>query len=314
MAFRPDPAAVHQPVAVSRRPALDRPARRGAHGVGSVAAHPLAALVVGPAAGLRTDPPRGQRGGPGPFLLGLAVGWFVGALVVLVVGTPALEVPLDGAVWALGRRGFVINSLEVLRPAGHGPLELAATDSSGQRAVVELYGPNQRSGGALRQIRRWLVLQGQGSRSAGHLLAPGRGTPCPDDDRRRRPRPGQHPDACRSPTRTGWTVFAHTEARGISIDNTSDEGLATPIWRSLATLQRNQISHGDMRLDEITIDGDTALFGGFGNPNTVPPRSNSNPTSRLCWSPPPRASAPPMRYLPPSTPSAPTPCWPPPGG
>ena len=35
---------------------------------------------------------------PARSLLGLAVGWFVGALVVLVVGTPALEVPLDGAV------------------------------------------------------------------------------------------------------------------------------------------------------------------------------------------------------------------------
>ena len=35
---------------------------------------------------------------PARSLLGLAVGWFVGALVVLVVGTPALEVPLDGAI------------------------------------------------------------------------------------------------------------------------------------------------------------------------------------------------------------------------
>ena len=33
---------------------------------------------------------------PARSLLGLAVGWFVGALVVLVSGTPALEVPLDG--------------------------------------------------------------------------------------------------------------------------------------------------------------------------------------------------------------------------
>ncbi len=39
---------------------------------------------------------------PARSLLGLAVGWFVGALVVLVVGTPALEVPLDGAVRAHG--------------------------------------------------------------------------------------------------------------------------------------------------------------------------------------------------------------------
>ncbi len=48
---------------------------------------------------------------PARSLLGLAVGWFVGALVVLVVGTPALEVPLDGAVRALARRGFVASAL-----------------------------------------------------------------------------------------------------------------------------------------------------------------------------------------------------------
>ena len=65
---------------------------------------------------------------PARTLLGLAVGWFVGALIVLVVGTPALEVPLDGAVRALSRRGFTIDALTVVRPAGHGPLELSAID------------------------------------------------------------------------------------------------------------------------------------------------------------------------------------------
>ena len=48
---------------------------------------------------------------PARALLGLAVGWFVGALVVLVVGTPALEVPLDGAARALARRGFAVAGL-----------------------------------------------------------------------------------------------------------------------------------------------------------------------------------------------------------
>src|SRR6185295_10386198 len=60
------------------------------------------------------------------WTLGLAVGWFVGALVVLVVGTPALEVPLDGAVRALARRGFLVSTLTVVRPAGSGPLVLSA--------------------------------------------------------------------------------------------------------------------------------------------------------------------------------------------
>ncbi|HXO84227.1 MAG TPA: hypothetical protein VN803_01755, partial [Gemmatimonadales bacterium] len=46
---------------------------------------------------------------PARSLLGLAVGWFVGALVVLVVGTPALEVPLDGAVRGLARRGVPVS-------------------------------------------------------------------------------------------------------------------------------------------------------------------------------------------------------------
>jgi glycosyltransferase 2 family protein len=55
---------------------------------------------------------------PARSLLGLAVGWFVGALVVLVVGTPALEVPLDGAVRALAKRGCVVWRLRVVRPAG----------------------------------------------------------------------------------------------------------------------------------------------------------------------------------------------------
>src|SRR6476469_4353721 len=92
---------------------------------------------------------------PARSLLGLAVGWFVGALVILVVGTPALEVPLDGAVRALGRRGFVVCGLTVVRPAGGGPLMLSAkSDDPESVAVVELYGPNQRSGGVLRQFWR----------------------------------------------------------------------------------------------------------------------------------------------------------------
>ena len=57
---------------------------------------------------------------PARSLLGLSVGWFVGALVVLVVGTPALEVPLDGAARAMARRGFGVSALRVVRPGRRG--------------------------------------------------------------------------------------------------------------------------------------------------------------------------------------------------
>ena len=96
---------------------------------------------------------------PARSLLGLAVGWFVGALVVLVVGTPGLEVPLDGAVRAMAKRGSVVTALTVLRPAGAGPLILQRHLRGPSTAVMEMYGPHQRSGGALRQIWRKVRLR-----------------------------------------------------------------------------------------------------------------------------------------------------------
>ncbi len=202
---------------------------------------------------------------PARSLLGLAVGWFVGALVVLVVGTPALEVPLDGAVRALARRGFVTDALRVVRPGGRGPLELTATDSSGRDAVVELYGPNQRSGGALRQFWRWVALRDKETaplqmslhRAVEHralmTIAVG--------------------DLGIANTATltlaglerGWTVFAHSPPRGTLLEHLSDEDSVAAVWNSLSALHGHQIAHGDLRATEISVDGDTGLFGGFGN-------------------------------------------------
>ena len=70
---------------------------------------------------------------PARSLLGLAVGWFVGALVVLVVGTPGLDVPLDGAIRAMARRGCVVSALTVVRPSGAGPLVLQRNLSRSSR-------------------------------------------------------------------------------------------------------------------------------------------------------------------------------------
>lgn len=84
---------------------------------------------------------------PARAMLGLSVGWLVGALIVWVVGTPALEVPLDAAVRVLARRGHTVNGFTVVRPAGPGPLTLAAAVTGPERELmIELYGKNQRSG------------------------------------------------------------------------------------------------------------------------------------------------------------------------
>jgi uncharacterized protein (TIRG00374 family) len=208
---------------------------------------------------------------PARSLLGLAVGWFVGALTVLVVGTPALEVPLDGAVRALVRRGFLVTGLTVVRPAGPGPLVLwAASESTGDdercRAIVELYGPNQRSGGIMSQVWRRVRLRNSETaplhasmrRAVEHrgLMAIAIGDLGVANST----------TVALAALDRGWTLYAHTQARGIPLDETSaDESLVAPVWHALGVLHRHQISHGDLRGKEITVEGTTVLFGGFGS-------------------------------------------------
>ena len=206
---------------------------------------------------------------PARSLVGLAVGWFVGALVVLVVGTPALEVPLDGAVRAMAKRGFVVSRLVVVRPAGSGPLVLSAAstdpDATAIQAAIELYGPHQRSGGALRQLWRKLrlrdaetaPLQASMSRAVEHraLMAIAIG------------------DVGVANTSTiafaaldrGWTLYAHRPVRGIPLDECTKTTPVARVWESLRTLHDYQISHGDLRSHEITVDNGAVLFGGFGS-------------------------------------------------
>jgi glycosyltransferase 2 family protein len=212
---------------------------------------------------------------PARTLLGLAVGWFVGALTVLVVGTPALEVPLDGAVRALTRRGFAVTGMTVVRPAGPGPLVLwaakeGADDDPDSRAILEMYGPNQRSGGIMSQIWRRARLRNSETaplhasmrRAVEHrgLMAIAIGDLGVANST----------TVALSALDRGWTLYAHTPTRGVALDETSaDESLVAPVWKALAILHGHQISHGDLRGKEITVDvGDgnaTAMFGGFGS-------------------------------------------------
>ncbi|HEY6576635.1 MAG TPA: lysylphosphatidylglycerol synthase domain-containing protein, partial [Mycobacterium sp.] len=203
---------------------------------------------------------------PARSLLGLAVGWFVGALTVLVVGTPALEVPLAGAVRALDRRRFVVSAMTVVRPAGPGALILSAeTDDTAAPIVIELYGPNQRSGGAIRQLWRKLSLRNDETaplqtsmrRAVEHraLMAIAIG------------------DVGVANTETlavatldrGWMLYAHTPAAGAELDESSGETPASRVWEALGVLHHHQMSHGDLRSREITVQDGKALLGGFGN-------------------------------------------------
>jgi glycosyltransferase 2 family protein len=198
---------------------------------------------------------------PARSLLGLAAGWFVGALVVLAVGTPALEVPLDGAVRALSRRGIAVTELTVVRPAGHGPLVLSAPPE----AIVEMYGPNQRSRSTIRQLWRKMRLQDDETaplqpsmrlavehRALIAMAANDIGVA------------NVSPIAVARLDR-GWTLYAHTAPRGASLADGAAAMPVTGVWESLQRLHAHQISHGELRARDITADDGTVLFGDFGS-------------------------------------------------
>lgn len=199
---------------------------------------------------------------PARTLLGLAVGWFVGALVVWVVGTPALEVPLDGAVRALARRGFVVSALAVIRAPSEGALVLAATGPD-STAVVELYGPNQRSGGALSQLWRKFRLR---SDETAPLHASMRRTiehralmAIAIDTLGR----SNISSVSVSALDRGWTLYARKPARGVPLS--AEAAPVTAVWEALRELHDNQISHGDLCCGEITVHYGQVQFGGFVN-------------------------------------------------
>ncbi|MFR9753882.1 flippase-like domain-containing protein [Nocardia sp. 004] len=202
---------------------------------------------------------------PARAMFGLAVGWLVGAVIVLVVGTPALEVPLDAAVRLLARRGHTVTGFTVMHPAGRGPLVLAAaTEGPERELVVEMFGKNQRSFGALRQLWRWLTfrssetaaIHGSMHRMVEHraLMAIAVGdlglASC-------------SPVAVAGLSR-GWVLLTNTRQRGAPITEQSVEALPG-VWQALSTLHQQQISHGDLRPADIRIDDGTTRFGGFGS-------------------------------------------------
>ncbi|WP_280468794.1 lysylphosphatidylglycerol synthase transmembrane domain-containing protein [Nocardia cyriacigeorgica] len=200
---------------------------------------------------------------PARAMFGLAVGWLVGAVIVLVVGTPALEVPLEAAVRVLAKRGFTVTAVTVVRPSGPGPLMLSAAVAGPERLLtVELYGKNQRSHGALRQVWRWLnfrssetaPLHGSMHRAVEHraLMAIAIGD---------LGMAAHAPVAVASLDR-GWMLYAHTVPRGQALAEL-DEQVLPGLWQSLDSLHRRQIAVGDLRPDEIRVEDGVARFGGF---------------------------------------------------
>ena len=282
LAFRPLRAAVDHPVGVPRRPPVDRDAGRRPDRVRPVAAGPLAAVVVDTALGVRADPPGGQRGVPARSLLGLSVGWFVGALVVRVVGTPALEVPLDGAVRALARRGFLVNALTVVRPAARDRWSCRPPTTPGRKWswTVRPQPAQRRCAAAVLAVAD---LARQRDRAAAGFDASRRRTPRPDGDRRRRPRVANTTTMAVAALDRGWTLYRPHPAERYPGREVPDEALVTACgdrWVCFTATRFRTATCGSRRSPSTRARRSSAASA---TPSTARPTNSCSPTSPNCW-------------------------------
>ena len=81
----------------------------------------------------------------------------------------------------------------------------------------------------------------------------------------------------------GWTLYAHTPARGTPIDDAAETTPVPAIWGSLRALHERQISHGDLRANKSPSTTARCCSAVSTTPSTAPPTHNSNPTSLNCW-------------------------------
>jgi uncharacterized membrane protein YbhN (UPF0104 family) len=201
---------------------------------------------------------------PAGSLLGLSVGWLVGAAVALVANTSALEVPVEEAVAAMAKRGFLATGLTVLRPAGRGPLIFSAvSDVSDSRAVIELYGPNHTGGGALRQVWRSVRLRADEApplQASLHRVVEHRALMAiavADAG------VANIETMAFTALRRGWIMYAHTPVRGSPIAEGMGASSVDSAWKALGVLHLREIAHNDLRRSEITVEDGSARFGGF---------------------------------------------------
>lgn len=159
---RAGPTRRHLPVAIPRRSAMDRDARGGAHRLGPVASEEVATSLVDAASALRSHPSDRQLDRSRTIDAGSRRRLPDRRGDRSRRRHPCLEVPLDSAVRVLARRGYRVTAFRVVSPSGIGPLVMSAAidqapdDEPFDELVVELYGQNQRSSGAIRQTFRWI--------------------------------------------------------------------------------------------------------------------------------------------------------------
>ncbi len=211
---------------------------------------------------------------PGAIFLTLAAGWFIGSLVLVVLGSPLRRLTTKDITDALARSAWPIESLEPLPVDAVGSAPYLADTGDGRRLYLEVLSDEERSADLLFRLYRWARFRNLGDERPFSSLK----------------QEVEHEALCALAARDVGVrtprmvvvatvgasedsmLLAYERLDGSSLDAMAAEQLTDAVldgvWRQVAVLRRHRIAHRDLRLAKVVLDADGQpwlLDFGFGD-------------------------------------------------
>jgi undecaprenyl-diphosphatase len=197
-------------------------------------------------------------------VLALAVGWLCGAAVLVVAGAPDRRPTTAAVIDALAAVGLAVRRLEPAGVDARGSTPYFGVGADGSRLFVKALGADERSADLLFRMYRRLVPHDLGDdrpfaslkRSVEHeafvaLHVAALGIPTP-------------PLRAVAAAEPGSWVLAYDAIDGRSLDRFAPEevgdDLLGAIWGLVGRLREHRIAHRDLRLANVFVDDQGAVF------------------------------------------------------
>ena len=197
-------------------------------------------------------------------LVGVLAGWVVGSATVVIFGAPSLR-PTGAAIAAgLEAVGVPLARLEQVSLDARGSTPYFGETTSGQKLFVKALGEDERSADLMFRMYRWVQRNDLGDerpfsslrRAVEHealvsLVARDLGVRTP------------HLVAV-SPAGPGGFALAYEAVKGRSLDrvdpNEFTDDMLDGVWAHLAVLRAHRVAHRDLRLANVFLADDGALW------------------------------------------------------
>ncbi len=194
---------------------------------------------------------------PTGLVVGLAGGWFIGSVAVVVFKAPERRPTPVAVAEALGRSGIPVRTLRRAAVDARGSTPYFAEGVQGQPYFVKVLGADERSADLLFRVYRWLRLSGVGDERPFSSLR--RAVEHEALVSMAAQRSGVATPPLVAPVRLsdGSMALVYERVTGRSVDQVPAEELTDTVlrgvWAEVANLRRHQIAHRDLRQANIFL-------------------------------------------------------------